>query len=171
MLKTQRLFIRPAATSDAKLLYDLNIDPEVVRYTGESSFNSTMDALEVIKNKMIPQFNEYKMGRFLVFTHDGHFLGWCGLKFFPKTNEIDLGYRFKKEYWGKGFATESSFELLRYGFHDLGLTKIIAKSMPENTASIKVLQKLGMTFKGFFKDPCEPLPMIVYELKKENFCK
>ncbi len=89
---------------------------------------------------------------------DGTFLGWCGLKYFPETDEVDLGYRFMKKYWGKGYATESSRACLNYGFHELKLKRIMAKAMPENKDSLKVMQKLGMVFRGYHHDPTDPHP-------------
>src|SRR6478735_466750 len=108
MFETERLLIRPAKMEDANLLFNLNSDPEVVRYTGDTSFKTLLDAQEVIRDRMIAQFEKYKMSRFMVFRKDGEYLGWCGLKYFPETNEVDLGYRFFKKHWGKGYATESS---------------------------------------------------------------
>jgi RimJ/RimL family protein N-acetyltransferase len=63
------------------------------------------------------------------------------------TGETDLGYRFHKRFWGKGYATESSILSLDYGFDTLPLTNVIARACNENVASIKVMQKLGMRFR------------------------
>ena len=109
------------------------------------------------------------MGRFTVTLKDGTFLGWCGLRFFPETNEVDLGYRFMKKHWGKGYATESSRASLNYGFHTLNLERIIAKAMPDNKDSLKVMQKLGMTFRGYHHDPTDPHPFIVYDMKRNEW--
>ena len=98
MLETERLHIRPARIEDAGNLFALNSDPEVVRYTGDASFKIMLDAQNIIKDRMIGQFEKYKMSRFMVFLKDGTYLGWCGLKFFPETNEVDLGYRFMKKF-------------------------------------------------------------------------
>lgn len=169
MLETSRLSLRLAAISDAPLLMKLNSDPEVVRFVGEPATLTLIEAQNVIRDRLLVQFTRYKMGRFLTFLKDGTFIGWCGLRFFPETNEVDLGYRFIKTYWGKGYATEAARICLDYGFKTLKLERIIAKAMPENTASLKVMQKLGMTFKGVSHDPTEPCPLVVYEITKENF--
>lgn len=171
MLETSRLFIRPAVMEDAYNLFTLNSDPEVVRYTGDASFTSMMDAQNIIKERMIAQFDKHKMSRFMVFLKDDTFIGWSGLKYFPETNEVDLGYRFMKRFWGQGYATESSKVWLKYGFETLNLPKIIAKAMPENTASIKVMQKLGMTFRGFVHDPTDPMPLVLFDITKAEYLK
>lgn len=164
MIETKRLIIRPAIIEDAENLFNLNSDPDVVRYTGDTSFRTLEEARNIIHERMFTQFNLYKMSRFTVLLKDGTYLGWCGLKYFPETDEVDLGYRFMKKHWGNGYATEASAACLEYGFKNLKLKRIIAKAMPDNIGSIKVLQKLGMTFKGYVKDPTDPCSFILYEL-------
>jgi ribosomal-protein-alanine N-acetyltransferase len=171
MFETDRLIIRPAKIEDSRLLFDLNSDPEVVRYTGDTSFTTLLDAQNVIRDRLISDFEKYKMGRFMVFLKDGSFLGWCGLKYFPETNEVDLGYRFYKKHWGKGFATESSKAMLQYGFEALNLKRIIAKAMPENVNSIKVMHKLGMTFRGYVHDPTDPHPFVLFDMTQAEYRK
>ncbi len=169
MLETTRLILRPAIIEDAHNLYILNSDPEVVRYTGDESISNTIDAQKLIRERMFTQFNLYKMGRFTVLLKDGTYLGWCGLKYFPETNEVDLGYRFAKKYWGMGFATESSLVCMQYGFETLDLKRIIAKAMPANVGSIKVLQKLGMTFRGYVNDPTDPHSFLLYDQTQSEY--
>lgn len=168
MLETNRLILRPAVLEDAHYLVHLNSDPDVIRYTGDEKFQSQLEAQNLIRDKLIPHYYKYKMGRFMTFLKDGTFVGWCGLKYFPENDEVDLGYRFIRSHWGQGFATEASNTCIHYGFNELKLKKIIAKVMPENIASIKVMQKLGMTFRGYLRDPTDPQSFIVYELQKSE---
>lgn len=172
MLTTPRLFLRPMKNEDALHLFELNSDPEVVRYTGDTSCASLTEATRIITELAQPQFDKFKMGRFSVFLHDGTYLGWCGLKLHHDfNNEVDLGYRFHRRYWGQGYATEASLACLKYGFEELGLKRIVAKVMPANIGSIKVVQKLGMTFRGLGMDPTDPPGFIVYDLTDEEFKK
>ena len=163
MLETERLVIRPGTIADAQSLIELNLDPIVMRFTGDQRFNTVSEAADFIEQIMVPQFDRFQMGRFFVFKKDGSFIGWCGLKYFPDTDEVDLGYRFHQKYWSQGFATESARAMMDYGFEELKLDRIIAKAMPENLASIKVLQKLKMTFRGYQHDPTDPHPFLLYE--------
>jgi [ribosomal protein S5]-alanine N-acetyltransferase len=171
MLETERLILRPMMIEDAIHLLELNSDPMVIRYTGDSSCKTIVDAQKIVTELSIPQFQKFKMGRFSVLKKDGTYLGWCGLKKFPEQNEVDLGYRFHQHFWGQGFATESSRESLDYGFNVLKLNKIVARAMPENIPSIKVMQKLGMTFRGIVNDPCEPHGFILYDLTSAEYNK
>ncbi len=145
MLSTQRLELRPMKNEDAYHLFMLNSDPEVIRYTGDETSKNLADAQRILTDIVYPQFQKYKMGRFSVFLIDGTYVGWCGLKNYPDIHEVDLGYRFMKKFWGQGYATEAAHACLKYGFETLNLTRIVARSVPQNVASIKVMQKLGMT--------------------------
>ena len=145
ILTTDRLILREFEITDAADLYELNIDPEVIKYTGDKSFNSIKDAEDLIKN--YTQYKTYGYGRWAVITKDtNEFIGWCGLKYLPDTNETDLGFRFFRKHWNKGYATESSILCLDIGFSQFGLDTIVGKVMTANIASIKVLEKVGMTY-------------------------
>jgi [ribosomal protein S5]-alanine N-acetyltransferase len=74
--------------------------------------------------------------------------GWAGFEFFktPVNNHVnfyELGYRFKKKHWGKGYATESCRAIIEYGFEQLHINTIFAITYPKHTSSQKVLNKLG----------------------------
>jgi ribosomal-protein-alanine N-acetyltransferase len=174
MLETHRLILKVATLQEATSMVELNSDPDVIRYTGDSATPTIQDAEKVIKERLLAQFEQYKMGRFSVYLKEtGEYLGWCGLRFFPEQNEVDLGYRLMKKYWGKGYATEASEICLKYGFETLKLKNIIAKAMPENIASIKVMQKMKMTFRGYHNDPTDPHGFIKYDMTAEEYnqCK
>ena len=97
----------------------------------------------------------------------GNPIGWCGLKFHTDTKETDIGYRLLENAWGKGYATESAKACIDYGFNHFNLNRIIGDAMKENTASINVFKKLGMTY---LKDSLlDNIESVVYELKKENY--
>jgi ribosomal-protein-alanine N-acetyltransferase len=83
-------------------------------------------------------------------------MGWGGLKyeFNPRKNEryYDLGYRILRKYWGKGIATESALESLKYGFNVLDVQEIFAAAHHDNAASNAILKKIGMQFVETFID-------------------
>lgn len=95
-------------------------------------------------------YKKFGYGRWPTFLKDGmQFVGWAGLAYLPEFEEIDIGYRFKPEFWGRGIATEVSLTILKYGFETLQLKRIIAIAMKENKASIRVMQKVGMKFEKY----------------------
>lgn len=73
-------------------------------------------------------------------------IGWCGLNFLSETNDVELKYLLSKDHWGKGLATEAAGISLRYGFEQAELEQIIGIVHPENIASQRVLEKVGMAF-------------------------
>jgi [ribosomal protein S5]-alanine N-acetyltransferase len=147
IIETERLLLRTFTINDAQLIYDLNLDPEVTRYTGDP-LQDTDHALQVLENVILPQYALYNHGRWAVLVKPHlEFIGWCGLKTRPeRDNETDIGYRFLKNSWGNGYATEAAFACLKYGFEKLGLRCIVGRAMPENVASIRVLEKCGMQY-------------------------
>ncbi len=148
IIETARLVLRQFEPGEGQLIYTLNEDPEITRYTGDP-VRDLDHAEEILREVILPQYTLYNHGRWAVHTKPGmEFIGWCGLKYRPELDEIDLGYRFMKQAWGKGYATEAAMASVRYGFEKLGLRRIVGRAMPENIASIKVLEKCGMRYVG-----------------------
>lgn len=147
-IETERLIMRHWTLDDVDNIFDLNADPEVIKYTGNDSFRNKDEVIEFITT--YDQYKKYKMGRWTVERKPNkEYLGWCGLKFI-QDDEIDLGYRFCKRHWGKGFATESSLAALHYGFHEMALKRIIGRAAKENVRSLRVLKKLDMAYEKDF---------------------
>lgn len=145
ILETERLFLREFKLQDAADLYRLNLDPDVLKYTGDKPFDNIDEAGDFILN--YDQYRKYGFGRWAVSDKsEGRFLGWCGLKFTPETNEHDIGFRFMKQFWNQGYATESAAACLDFGFSLPQIKTIIGRAARENTASIKVLQKIGLSY-------------------------
>lgn len=150
IIETKRCYLRELCVDDAQDFYDLNEDFEVVKYTGDSPFSSLNDAKIFLQN--YDQYQLYGYGRWAVIDKEtGNFLGWCGLKYSSERNDADLGYRFFRNYWGKGYATETAKACIAYGFKHLKLQRIVGRVMEANVSSIKVLEKIGMEFKGKFE--------------------
>jgi ribosomal-protein-alanine N-acetyltransferase len=148
IIETDRLLLRTFTEDDATLLFELNSDPQVTVYTLDLMIDLAQ-AKKVINEVIIPQYILYNHGRWAVhLKSDLGFIGWCGLKYISGRNEIDLGYRFMKKFWGKGYATEAALASLQYGFNRLNLEKIIGRALPGNLVSIRVLEKCGMQYQG-----------------------
>lgn len=145
ILETNRLILRELSVNDAENFYNLNINPNVIKYTGNVAFKNIEDARYFLKN-----YHDYKLngyGRWAVIhKQTSNFIGWCGLKLEKTKNETDIGFRFFEQVWNKGYAIESAQACLNYGFEKLSLKRIVGRAMKENTASIKVLEKIGLTY-------------------------
>jgi RimJ/RimL family protein N-acetyltransferase len=146
ILETPRLLLRTFTEDDAPLLYQLNLDPEVIRYTLDP-MTDVEHAKKVLVEVILPQYALYNHGRWAVhLKEDLQFIGWCGLKYIPERREIDLGYRFGQKFWGKGYATELAYACLRYGFQKLNMRHIVGRALVGNVGSIRVLEKIGMQY-------------------------
>jgi len=144
ILETDRLILREFNKIDALHLYTLNMDPLVIKHTGDSPFESIIDSLNFLKNYTDYQKNGF--GRWAVISKDSkRFLGWCGLKL-NEEGLVDIGFRFFRKEWNKGYATESAEASLAYGFNTLRIPTIIGRASIDNKASIRVLEKLRMNF-------------------------
>jgi RimJ/RimL family protein N-acetyltransferase len=146
ILQTPRLILRQFTEADAALILGLNSDPEIVKYVHEPTLTTEAQAEKILLDIILPQYKN-NLGRWAIHTKDNKdFIGWCGLKYRPELDEIDLGYRLLQKAWDKGFATEAAQYSLDHGFNKLDLKLITGRAHIENLASIKVLEKIGMHF-------------------------
>jgi RimJ/RimL family protein N-acetyltransferase len=145
ILETPRLYLREMTAEDAESAYLLNSDPEVIRYTGDGPFESVSEARDFLAN--YESYKKYGFGRWaMILKETGEYLGWCGLKYTPELDESDIGYRLMKKFWGSGYASEAAEACIELGFTRFGMKTIIGRAMPANTASIRVLEKIGLTY-------------------------
>jgi ribosomal-protein-alanine N-acetyltransferase len=167
VIRTPRLLLRPHRADDVHFMMDLNSDPEVTRYTPDGPLKDEKQARDIIVN-LISQFEERRIGRFIVLeTQTEARLGWCGLKWLEDVQEVDLGYRFLKSAWGHGYASEAARACLNYGFNTLSFSRVTARILPSNAASISVAQKLGLQKAGTVIEDDQEL--LVFEIRAENF--
>ena len=146
-IETERLLIRPFTIHDIESAYEMNLDQEVSKYTGDGGVVSKTEMERRIKEDVIGDYEKYGFGRLaVVLKEENKFIGFAGLKYLDDLKEVDLGYRFMSKYWGKGFATESAKACIELGFKTLDLNKLIAMVLPENLASIRVLEKLKFSY-------------------------
>ena len=155
-IETERLVLREIIPEDAKAFFEMDSNPEVVKYVGMKPLTEIGQSIEMIKS-IRKQYEENGIGRWAVIQKDnGKLVGWSGLKLIKEINNHknihDLGYRFTPEYWGKGYAKETSRAVLKYAFKEMKLGKVFAYADVENSASNHVLRKLGFEEKGTFID-------------------
>lgn len=147
--ETPRLQHRAFTVSDSSAFYELNGNPEVMRFTGEPLLSSLDAARQAIANYQ--DFDEVGYGRWAcVLKETQTIVGFCGLKYLPELDAVDVGYRFLPQHWGRGLASEACMASLDFGFKKLCLDQIIGLVLPDNAASIRVLEKSGMQPEGEF---------------------
>ena len=149
-IETNRLILRELEMTDDTSMFQLDSDADVHKYLGNNPVKTIEESRQIIA-MIQQQYKDYGIGRWAMIEKSSNdFIGWAGLKFItePINNHVhyyDLGYRLVKRYWGKGFATEAAQAALDYGFTVLKQDFIYGIAVVENTASIHVLQKAGLT--------------------------
>lgn len=148
-LETERTLMRKLTADDAENFYALNLDPEVLQYTGDKAFEHVASAREFLMR--YDQYQKYGVGRLAVINKStSRFMGWCGLKYSEEKKEYDIGFRFLKHHWNQGYASETAKKCLSFAFEELLLNKIVGRAMKANKSSIRVLEKIGMHYKAPF---------------------
>jgi len=154
-IETDRLILRPFVLEDAAAFQRLNADPLVRRYTYDAPMETLDDARRVLMEAPLADYASHGYGRVACVLKDsGELIGFSGLKFLPDMDETDIGYRFLRAHWGKGYATESARPMMAYGRDVLGLERIIGLVDPDNVGSVHVLEKLGLRYEStvFYAD-------------------
>jgi RimJ/RimL family protein N-acetyltransferase len=147
LLETERLLLRRLTPDDLENLVELDSDPEVMRHLngGEPT------PREVMRQELLPAFLRYDdrlpgFGMFAAIERSSEdFLGWFGLR--PVQGDarrVSLGYRLRRAAWGRGYATEGARALIRLGFTELGVHRVIATTYQDNVASQRVMEKAGL---------------------------
>lgn len=145
-VETERLLLRPLVTEDFADLYAILSDPEVVRYVGTGQPTTRAEA-EAALQSFGKHWERHGFGRWGITEKSSRRLvGFGGLRMLIDTPEVV--YHFAKSHWGRGLATEVARASLRYGFEEHGFERVVAVAMPANTASLRVMQKIGMTREG-----------------------
>ena len=151
IIETARLRLRPFTVDDLDALHAAVYgDAEVTRYLpGGAPW--PREKVQKLIAFYVKHWEEHGFGPWAVIHRaDSRFIGEAGLNTVPKTDppEVEVLYAYARAYWGRGIATESASASLRYGFEEAGLERIIALAFPENIASQRVMQKIGMTHEG-----------------------
>ncbi|MBE7471715.1 MAG: GNAT family N-acetyltransferase [Anaerolineae bacterium] len=147
ILETERLSLRRLTPDDLDALFALYRDPEIRRYfpEGTQTYEETKEELEWI---IEVYYGRYGYGLWAtIYKETGEFIGRCGL--LPWTieerQEVEVAYLLDKRYWGQGLATEAAAAIRDYAFAHLPISRLICLVDPENEASRRVAQKIGMT--------------------------
>ena len=162
-LRTARIEVVPLADEHLEFEVQLDSDPDVLRYLYGRA--RTRAEVEVSHRRRMAAGQELPGLGFWVGFVAGEFVGWWILQ--PPDGpdqpqvpgEADLGYRLLRRWWRRGLASEGCRELLRYGFFDVGLSRIFAQTMAVNLPSRAVMSSIGMTFvRAFPGDYPDELP-------------
>lgn len=165
-LETKRLIIRPFCHDDIAPLAKISSDPDVMRY-----ISGGVQSYEAIAKRVAHYMKCYETKHYSLFAviekASDVFIGFCGLidqqvegKYY-----VELGYRFDKSYWNKNLATEAASKVKEFALDTLTLDEIIAIIQPQNKASLRVAEKIGMKPKA--KAIFHNIDVIVYGLVRQ----
>jgi ribosomal-protein-alanine N-acetyltransferase len=166
IIETEHLLLRTYVQDDMETIFQMITDPDVRRFfpdrrhKREDIMASLPARMEFWKENGFGQFGICEKG-------SGNLVGYCGLKPLDETDEIEIYYGFFREAWGKGYATESATAVLRFGFEEALLERIVGCTHTENFASQKVLEKIGLIREGeaFHYD----MDLFYFALMKEDY--
>ncbi len=170
-LETERCIIRDLEESDLDGMFDLDSNVNVHKFLGKNPIKTKDEALEIIKN-IRGQYKDFGIGRWAIedkATND--FIGWTGFKrekkLRPDRVYIDIGYRLREKFWGKGIGTETALACLKYGFETLSFDEVCGCADIDHTASNAILRKIGLQYIEDFE--FKGISLHWYALKKSEW--
>ncbi|WP_440115550.1 GNAT family N-acetyltransferase [Paenibacillus sp. QZ-Y1] len=151
-LETERLIIRDILETDWESIHIYTSMTEVTQHTawGPNTEEDTQTYVESVLNTQQIQPREgFELA--ICLKNEGTLIGGVGLHVMEQTN-AEIGYVLHPAYQGKGYAAEAARAMLGFGFNTLGVHRIYAKCRPNNKASEKVMQKIGMQREGLLRE-------------------
>ncbi len=154
MITTRRLVLRELEETDWPAVLEYQSDPRYLRYY-EWTHRTEQDVRDFVR-MLVALREEKPRTKFqlaITLPANGQLIGNCGIRMkAADAQEADIGYELDPRYWVQGYATEAARALLAFGFGDLGLHRIWAWSIAENSGSVHVLEKIGMRQEGHLRE-------------------
>jgi RimJ/RimL family protein N-acetyltransferase len=147
--ETERLIISKVNLQDAPFFLELMNTPHWLKYIGDRNIKTEQDAEEHLKKGILKSYKDYGFGfyKLLLKEENNKIIGISGLVKREQLEDIDIGFGFLPEYEGKGFGYEAAVEIMNLAEHTLKFKRVLAITNPINKNSIKLLKKLGLTYK------------------------
>lgn len=152
-LDTARLALRPFTLGDAPFILELQSDPAWLRFIGDRGVHDLDSAREYLRKVPLQMYRSLGFGPLRMDLKDGSAIGMCGLFKREVLEDVDLGFALLSRHRGSGYAAEAAAAVLAWGREVLGLRRVAAITAPDNAASGRVLERVGMRFERML-----PLP-------------
>lgn len=153
---TERLILRRLTLADAEFTLRLLNEPSFLANIGDRGVRTLADAEAYLENGPLTSYDRHGFGLYLVLLKDdGIPIGFSGLLRREYLEDADIGFAFLPEHWQKGYALESAAAVVEHGRASLGMTRFLGITNPQNNGSIRVLEKLGLTFDRMLLMPGE----------------
>ncbi len=152
-LETNRLILRQIVSRDATAIFRIRGDYEVTKYNSGAAYRTIEQAEKLIMaiQKAYTDKSQVRWG--ISLKSHGNVIGMCGYNYWNREDHRgSIGYDLLREYWGQGIMPEALSAILDFGYTQMGLNRIEADASVYNTASIRVLQKLGFVQEGLQRE-------------------
>ena len=148
VVETKGLILRRFTPEDAEDSYRIYTDPDNMRFMGRRPDSVEFERYH-LRRHIANYYDEHDFGLWaVVLKENGRLIGRCGLIFqqIEGAQEVEVSYLIDRHYWGQGLATEAAREVARLGFEKYGLHRLVSVINPENVASVRVAEKVGMKY-------------------------
>ena len=147
ILETERVVLREFSIEDDEFILELLNEPSFIQNIGDRGVRTLEDAREYILRVPIASYEKNGFGLWSVMLKEsGESIGMCGLIKRDTLDDVDIGYAFLPRFWSKGYAVEVALAVKEYARDVVGLKRLVAITVPENEASIRVLEKIRLRF-------------------------
>ena len=163
ILETERLRLREFTLDDTAFILELLNSPGWLRFIGDRNVRTEQDAIHYLEKGPLKSYQDYGYGLSLVVTKDDNCpVGMCGIINRAYLKHPDIGFAFLPDFTGLGYASEIAAATLAHAKEALNLENVSAITLPENTSSIKLLEKIGLTFTDTITLPDSTEELLLY---------
>lgn len=163
IIETKRLRLREFTLDDTAFIVELLNSPGWLQYIGDRNVRTEVQAKHYLINGPMKSYTDYGYGLSLVEKKDdGKAIGMCGILHRDTLDSPDIGFAFLPDFIGKGYAYEIASATIAYAKNQLGLAKIAAITVPDNVKSIRLLEKIGLTYIKLFHLPNSEEELCLY---------
>lgn len=165
ILETKRLSLRHLRDEDAEFMLELLNDPAFIQNIGDRKVRTVDGAKGYIQKGPLASYAKHGFGLYLVqLKESGESMGMCGLIKRDQLEDVDIGYAFLPKYRARGYAIEAALAVKEHAREAIGLKRIVAIVDPRNAGSIRVLEKLGMTFEKMVKIAADDIDLKLFSV-------
>ncbi|MFN7967142.1 MAG: GNAT family N-acetyltransferase [Acidobacteriota bacterium] len=168
-LRTERLVVRPFTVDDSAFILTLLNNPSWIQYIGDRGIRTLDEARAYLLKGPIEMYARFGFGLCMVeLINDATPIGLCGLIKRDALDDVDIGFAFMPEFSGKGYGYESAAAVLEYAKDTLGLKRIVAITTEDNKASLKLLEKLGLTYESKVRMPGDDEEILLLSINLDD---
>jgi RimJ/RimL family protein N-acetyltransferase len=165
VVETERLVLRELEAADAPFMLELLNEPSYILNIADRGVRDLDGARAYLESRWRASYAQHGFGLWLVEERaTGAAAGLCGLVRRDGLDDVDIGYAFLPAFWGRGYAVEAARGVVRHAREVVGLRRLVAIAVPENAPSIRVLERIGMTFERTTRLPGEEKDLVLYAM-------